>query len=407
MRFPLKISAELPLELEKRWHQYYESPSDRNRAQEEGIWRRTQNRDNAAESGWKSSVDQRRRIVHYLHDFGIQKYPTYLALVMRKVYLYFSLTLPEQDLFLDLLRVRSALLTGGWRNDHRDSNEERWALGDLTCTIITYDKHPEDAEAGRSLPANYRSVDVTIRTCSVGDVDPRLPWDVLAKGMRTKDLPERPAEVPDISMLEELTPFQVEIGCGVSIEAGVPALHHLHELYRVTNLDDGRFILGGAQDDLVERLLTSPASEFARLGELFQAAFLAEPTPAHRALRALGKSGHMVGPIMTNNFDGLVHRSGLPEHFLRRYDEAIPDVKFHPAAKGLLVIGSHADRRRVQARARDIGLRIVYLDPEGYRVAGRFIRYPLESPRAEDFLCRNTATFGLLKLCAHLGVQID
>ena len=226
------------------------------------------------------------------------------------------------------------------------------------------------------------------------------------KGMRTKDKRECPIEVPDLSVLKDLTPFHVEVGCGVSIEAGIPALHNLHELYRVTDSNTGRFIFGGPQDDLLERLLVSPTREITKLGQLFAAAFLAEPTQAHRALLALRDAGLLLTPIMTNNFDGLIHRSGLQEHFLRRYDEAVPAVEFHPDARSLLVIGSHADRRRVQARARGRGLPIIYLDPEGYWSSGRFVPYPLEGPKNGDFLCRNTATEGLLDLCTKLGVPV-
>jgi hypothetical protein len=224
--------------------------------------------------------------------------------------------------------------------------------------------------------------------------------------MRIRDNREHPLEVPDLSILKDLKPFHVEVGCGPSIEAGVPALHHLHDLYRVANLDNGRFIFGGSQDDLIERLLLSPDHEFPKLGELFKASFLAEPTQAHRAMLALRDAGYLLTPVMTNNFDGLIHRVGLQEHFLRRYDEAIPPVDFHKEAGCLLVIGSHADRRRVQARARARGLPIVYLDPEGYSVAGRFIPYPLEGPRNGDFICRKTATEGLLGLCSELGVSL-
>jgi hypothetical protein len=112
-----------------------------------------------------------------------------------------------------------------------------------------------------------------------------------------------------------------------------------------------------------------------------------------------------VGPVMTNNFDGLAHRVGLTQHFLRRYDENVPDVEFSPDAKSLLVIGSYADRRRVQARARARGLHVVYLDPEGYWVDGHFFDYPLEGPRDGDLVCCRTASEGLAGLCSLLSIR--
>jgi len=406
MKFPIVLCQGLPLEYSGRWKRFYALSADRNRTQEEGIWRRTQRPENASESGWIAPSDARRRVVHYLHDFDIRRHPSHVDLIMHRVYLFYSLSLPKGELAFDLQRVESSLVRGGWTRERRAANGELWTLGDLCCSFSTYDRHPEDIRSGRALPRDYASFDVTIRTVSVGAVYSRLPWDVLSKGMRIKDGRERPSEVPDLSLLKELTPFHVEVGCGVSIEAGVPALHHLHEMYRVTNLDTGRFVFGGLEDDLIERLLVAPTREFTILGKLFRAAFLAKPTRAHRALKALRDAGHMLAPVMTNNFDGLMHRVGLKEHFLRRYDESIPSVEFLPEAKSLLVIGSHADRRRVQARARAKGLPIIYLDPEGYLVEGRFVAYPLEGPRTGDFLCRTTAVAGLVRLCAELGVPV-
>ena len=117
-------------------------------------------------------------------------------------------------------------------------------------------------------------------------------------------------------------------------------------------------------------------------------------------------AGHLIGRVMTNNFDGLAHRVGLNEHFLRRYDDTIPEVEFFAEAKSLLVIGNHADRRRVQARARERGLKVIYLDPEGYWLGDRFIDYPLEGPRDGDVVCRKGASDGLSQLCSLLGVQL-
>jgi len=405
MTFPITLRGALSADYVERWRRYYVERSDRNRRREDGIWRRTQEPWNAAESGWQNPTDRRRRIVHYTHEYDLQNRDGRAELLFRNAYVYFSLSLPEEEIASDLSRVTTALQRGGWRLDAGKGPTGLWRLGDLVCSLSYMDRHPEDLLAGRNLPETYRTLDVTLRTQDFTSLDERLPWDVLAQGMRLKDERERPTYVQDLSALTQLSPFHVELGCGASIEAGVPALHHLHELYRVTDSKTGRFIFGGDQDDLIERLLMRPTAEFTALAELFGAAFVAEPTPAHRALVALRDAGHLVGPIMTNNFDGLAHRVGLSEHFLRRYDEVIPDVEFSPEARSLLVIGSHADRRRVQARARARGLKIVYLDPEGYRIDGRFIEYPLEGPRDGDSVCRKTAIEGLAGLCSMLEIR--
>ncbi|WP_176956586.1 MULTISPECIES: hypothetical protein [unclassified Streptomyces] len=50
--------------------------------------------------------------------------------------------------------------------------------------------------------------------------------------MRVKEQRGTPAYADDLSGLLNHLPFVVEAGCGTSIEAGVPPLHWLHEVYR-------------------------------------------------------------------------------------------------------------------------------------------------------------------------------
>ncbi|MFE3631131.1 hypothetical protein [Streptomyces goshikiensis] len=56
--------------------------------------------------------------------------------------------------------------------------------------------------------------------------------------------------------------------------------------------------------------------------------------------------------------------AGFEERFMRRYDQRIPPVTFHPDAKALVVIGLHADRRWVAKQAREAGLKVFLVDPE-------------------------------------------
>lgn len=405
MKFPVPIVKNLSSEYAQRWLDYYVKPSDRNRRQEEGIWRRTQNIENAKDSGWNSFNDCRRRIVYYLHNFDLQENDQNLYdLVISSLYIYYSLLVPLKELDYIEQSIYISLLEGGWHQSTEDKNY--WQKGDLQFFIQKYKEHPQDIVNGRKFPEHYHSMDVIIRTRKIGDIQPQLPWDVLAKGMRTKDNRENPQEHLDLSALREFSPFHVEVGCGPSIEAGIPALHHLHELYCVTDLDTGKFIFGGPKDNIIQRIISNPQSEIPPLGSLFSAAFLAEPTKAHRALYALKENGYLLDPILTNNFDGLTQRVGLREQFLRRYDEAIPDVIFRDIAKAVLVIGSHADRRRVLARARNKGLKVIYLDPEGYYSNGNFVPYLLEGPKNQDIICRKTATEGLTELCMLFGIEL-
>ena len=86
---------------------------------------------------------------------------------------------------------------------------------------------------------------------------------------------------------------------------------------------------------------------------------------------------------------------------LRRYDSQpyYPTMKYDPRARSLLVVGVHADRRLVQMRARDQGLRVIVVDPEQYvGPDGRRIAYPVEAPQDADFFARCTAQEGFTRL---------
>lgn len=408
MTLPIVIASDLEKSLLERWQLFYDNASDRNRKLEEGIWRRTQRFENAVDSGWASSKDQRRRIVHYRHEYGINTTSNNPSINLENSYIYYSLSLPLDEYEQELAKVYAALERGKWIPKLSPTSPKSkfvWERGNLTCTLSCFEFHPEDERANRKLPSNYRTFDVTIFSKLPTEAQ-SLPWDVLAKGMRQKDTRGNPEIISDFGEIEPYLPFHLEIGCGVSLEAGVPALHHLHDLYCVTDRESEQFIFGGPKDQLLESLLCDPETQYIAFAKLFKSSFLAEPTIAHKALLALKGAGHMVGPVLTNNFDGLTHRVGLTEQFLRRYDESIPHVEFDPTARSLLVIGSHADRRRVQSRARTQGLKVFYIDPEGYWDGERFINYPLEGPLDQDVLFRTTASAGLVKLCSHLGIRL-
>jgi hypothetical protein len=106
--------------------------------------------------------------------------------------------------------------------------------------------------------------------------------------------------------------------------------------------------------------------------------------------------------VITNNFDCLCADVGLPEMSLRRYDTeayfplyrsaSCEEIEFDPAARCLLMIGEHADRRLPQMRARQRGLRLIYIAPERYfGPDGTVIPYPVEAPQGQDLFIRMTA----------------
>jgi hypothetical protein len=203
-------------------------------------------------------------------------------------------------------------------------------------------------------------------------------------------------------------PAQVELGCGPSIEAGIPHLSSLHRIYGVSHPDYG-FVFRAGDDGLLA-LFADPERKYREMTDIYRACLLAEPTPFYRRLRALWDAGHLVGPVITNNFDCQCADLGLPEISLRRYDWGpyYPRIDHDPRARSLLVVGVHADRRLVQMRARERGLTVMFIDPESYVAPdGRAISYPVEAPQSEDLFVRATAHDGFAGLAAALGVHVE
>lgn len=393
MQFPYTVLKTTPSQADT-WEKYYTGTHDRRRDVEEGIWRRTQDPANAAESGYSEKEENfRRRIVHYYYRFDVDEARESMRLV--DFYLYYCLTGPYAEIasyegeLIELLRL------SGWTQVGLDS----WAIGDLQLVLQRYDTHPQDLSIGRVSPAGYGSIDATFT--SRGFLPPvevrNRPWEVLAGGIRIKDRRGKAAVVEDLSGLLSHLPFQVEVGCGTSVEAGIPPLHRLHEVYRVTDRTDDstvahRFILDEKSDPLVRELISDPETKFVDFCDMMRACISAELTPALRALRDLRDAGAIVGPVITNNFDVLCARAGLDECFVRRYDQRIPDIQIDDAARALLVIGNHADRRRVEHRFRERGLPVWFVDPEGFFTEdGGFLTYPLEGAMHGDTVCRQPA----------------
>lgn len=396
MQFPYKVRT-LTRPEATVWAEYYAGASDRDRTVEEGIWRRTQAPENADQSGWHAGDSSRRRIVHYRYKFDVVAD----SLFMTQFYLYFCNTYPRSEIDRQEAILLSELETNGWVR-----TQDFFLKGDLECRITRFEEHPEDRAASRITAAEYESLEVvfTSRNHCPGREVTYLPWHVLNGGMRVKDLPGQPTRIQDLSELSKYLPFQVEVGCGTSVEAGIPPLHRLHEIYRVTDRHDNKpgakdpFILNADSDELLTEIVCRTERKFEEFTEMICTCLHAEPTEALKALRRMRQAGHVVGPVITNNFDVLCARAGMDECFVRRYDQKVPDIELHEEAKALLVVGNHADRRKVEARARERGMVIFFLDPEGFWLDGSFAPYPLEGPQDSDFVCGLSAGEGLLSL---------
>jgi hypothetical protein len=220
----------------------------------------------------------------------------------------------------------------------------------------------------------------------------RRPWDVFYRvGLREKLVREEPRYV-DVDELVPHFPAQLELGCGPSIEAGIPHLSTLHRIYGVSHANYG-FVFRAKDDGLLE-VFRDPVGKYREMTEIYRACLVARPTPFYERMLDLHRRGFLVGPVITNNFDCQCADLGLPEISLRRYDWSpyYPEIPHDERAKSLLVIGVHADRRLVQMRARKRGLRVLFIDPEAYVAPdGSAIAYPVEAPQAGDLFVKQTA----------------
>ncbi|MFE7123999.1 hypothetical protein [Streptomyces sp. NPDC057617] len=408
MFLPYPVIEQMSDRQVETWNRHFAGNGhERPRSVEEGIWRRTQDPANAEQSGWSKDSAGRRRVVHYRYGYDLDYTHPVPRLVLSDLYLFVSHLAPSSEIDSYAKHINALLIEGRWRE-----RSDGWHKGDLVVNIADHEIHPQDERADRKTPKDFRSLDVQIT--SEGFKVPRalrnLPWDVLAGGMRVKEKRGTPTMAEDLSGLLDFLPFQVEVGCGTSIEAGIPPLHYLHEVYRVTERKDNSltqshaFTLSPQADTLVQEMLLDAPSKAHDLTRMFAACVVARPTPAHESLKALHEAGHMVGPVITHNFDVLSARAGLEEVFVRRYDQKIPPVPLLDDAKALLVVGLHADRRAVQARARARGMKVFFVDPEGLVENGVFKAYPIEGAREGDVVVRQEAIPALTHLCELLKV---
>lgn len=401
MKFPFVVIPELtPTQLD-RFHKHIDSDeSGWHRKWTESIWRRHQHPSNAAKSGWRSAADGKRRILHFYDEYDVVG----SSFVLKNAYLSVNLTLPASDIEEYAATIDDLLRRGDWFPD----GVAAWAgvagrayrRGDLRAIVTRCDVHPEDAKRGHATPG-YANLGLTVITEGY-----RLPagweerpWRVFFDvGLRkTLAREETPVVLPEA--LAEHFPAQLELGCGPSIEAGIPHLSNLHRIYGVSHADYG--FIWKAKDDAALDVLLEPERKYAEMTDIYRACVVAGATDFYRRVADLHRRGLLVGPVITNNFDCQCADLGLPEMSLRRYDWGpyYPTIKHDPRAKSLLVVGVHADRRLVQMRAREQGLKVLYIDPEAYvGPDGRDIHYPVEAPQAKDLFVRATAHDGMARL---------
>lgn len=349
-----------------------------------GVWRRTQSEANREKSGWTNPRDARRRLVQYEVRFA--KFGGLASEVVRveAFHLWIHLALPEAELDHELRALNRTISTS--------------PNSPAKVTVLVQDRHPQDITFGRELPANYKSGDIDIELGpSFGLADD--PWFILAAGFRRAGLSERPRNDELLEEFEAHAPYNVEVGSGMSVEAGLPMLSDLHETYSVEAGGRPLFLIG----NLAHELITNPRNAISQVAMPFTAEFHVTRFGAFHALRALITHGLVLEPVFSHNFDHLMERSGIEVARIRRFDLIEPPVQFGESARGLLVIGSHADRRGVRRRAAEAGLQIYLIDTE--RFPGLEAPYPLEGSRRLDILCHQPAADALSKLASRLKID--
>lgn len=410
MKMPFIVKNDLTKEEQQLWKMFYKSPKSAfNRAVEEGLWRRTQQPENATQSKWKSTDDARRRIVHYEHCFeAIPNSRGSKDLALVGTYLWIHYTFPASEIDQYKLKLNSLLKARGWQKDETDSS--KFKKGDISIQLKQKNEEERDLIEGRKIPNQYSVIEICVMNEGHGKSPDfkEKPWSVLKTGMRKKDKRQSPTTLNARDEIVKNLPAQVELGCGASIEAGIPPLHFLHEVYFVTNQKTGDFILNLDEDDLIGSIITDTEAAYEQFTEMYKKCFEAKPTDFHRLLKKMHDAGYIVGPVITNNFDGLAEKSGLKEIYVRKYEEdhIVPHIDFDPKAKSLLVVGAHADRRKIEQAARKQGLKLLFIDPEGYHnLDGSFTSYPLEGPKNEDILYREGAKKGLAEIAKKLDLE--
>ncbi len=387
MILPYQIQSFNDSDFIERWKNQFVSAD---RTFFEGLWRRTQEKETSEKSGWKSEADARVKILYFIDEYDVTLIENNkTGFYLKAPYLWLFLAIPVDEVITLRTNCYKAL-SMNWEYERTKKYHKR---GDLTFQLYISENPPEKL-AARHFPHNYQFVEATLTSSKtkIPEYKYSNPWSVFKSGIR-KPLPRgNPSIIESVDEISKYLPFQVELGCGPSIEAGIPPLHVLHSLYDITD-SGGNFIFCDDRFSLLSRLLENPEQFYCQSSFSYRTSLAAEPTTFYKLLWKLKNLGHLVGPVITNNFDGLARRVGLAEAFVRRYEEQsiVPDIDFDENAKSLLVVGSHADRRRIQEKARLKGLKIIYVDPEGYISNGKFYQYPVESPQNDDFLLRMTA----------------
>lgn len=347
----------------------------------EGVWFRSQNEVNKNVSGYINNTTRNRRTIHYNHVFYVKD--NYLMVKSSYIYLSIRLNNNEYDKYLnDIINTLE--------NNNYIKNNNIYIKDNLNIIINKYDKHPYD-----EIIDNYKTVDIIVKSDNLNNTDKLFNqvWNLQVKGIRERDTRGNPKYINDFNELKEYFPMAVELGCGPSIEAGVMPLYKLHEIYKVQRHSDGKFYFG-TSDTLIKQIIEKDNVKFDEFYEIIAECIKAKPTNLHYNLKKMYDKKLFTMNLFNNNFDRLCKRIGINETILRIYniENYFPKVIFDKDIKALLCIGTHADRRFIQRQAKNQGLKIIYVDPEGFNTDNEFFKYEIEGAKDEDYILKMTAS---------------
>ena len=347
----------------------------------EGVWFRSQNEVNKNVSGYINNTTRNRRTIHYNHVFYVKD--NYLMVKSSYIYLSIRLNNNEYDKYLnDIINTLE--------NNNYMKNNNIYIKDNLNIIINKYDKHPYD-----EIIDNYKTVDIIVKSDNLNNTDKLFNqvWNLQVKGIRERDTRGNPKYINDFNELKEYFPMAVELGCGPSIEAGVMPLYKLHEIYKVQRHSDGKFYFG-TSDTLIKQIIEKDNVKFDEFYEIIAECIKAKPTNLHYNLKKMYDKKLFTMNLFNNNFDRLCKRIGINETILRVYniENYFPKVIFDKDIKALLCIGTHADRRFIQRQAKNQGLKIIYVDPEGFNTDNEFFKYEIEGAKDEDYILKMTAS---------------
>ena len=350
----------------------------------EGCWLRNQRPENAKSSGYIDNSTARRRYIHFYDTYTLEYKDKSPYLAISKSYMYVTNTLPNNEIknylnkILNKLDKHSFTKTG---NIYSKDNME--------VIIERYKNHPRNVE---QFPENYSSVDIVIRSKDYDytEIQNRM-WRLTKKMFRIPETRQSPTYTNDVNDIIKYLPAQVEMGCGPSISANIPPLYDMHETYKVQNHITKKFYFS-EDDDLFCSIIENPDQMYTKFSKVPYKCISAELTEGYKNFGELYKKGYFKGIVYNNNFDRLVKRMDIPENILRIYDldSYIADCTFENDVKSLICMGCHADRRKVESQARADGLKVIFIDPEGFYENDGFVPYPIEGPKDGDIIWKTT-----------------